>query len=492
MAIPTDPTELLIAKRQAKATLWRQGVLSWKFQDYPWAKDLYTFIRGKWGGPPLPIQIHRRGTKSTTCMIIGIEECLRTPHTTYGILCNTKDQARDIGDESLTAILGDCPPEVAPRKVKNDYTWVFDHNGSKIVILPAEKLSAKAGRGRKFRFLHVLEAAFIPGLKKLIRSILGPTLLDVTGKWRGQIVLESTPPDDSVAEEDVEFWNETWAEAEAIGNTFFLPLSKNKHASPEFVAACKAMAGGEHSEEYQREFELHTDARGRTTAIPEFQTARASVVRVVDRPLTADRYESLDPGGTHPTGELWGFYDFEQDLLVVEDEWLKDKGLTSDIVKINEEKEVKLWGPAPGGKLYRIADNNNQTLLRDLHIDHGLLFHATAKDDKDAQINKTRVMFRDNRIAIHPRCEILIKTLLIARRAKSKRAGFEEAKGIGHADLLDCLLYMVRNLRRHNMPEVAAPVGAEAEKRWVAQRQDVPDNAARKLSGLFRRGLRRW
>lgn len=485
--------EILQAKRDAKATLWRQGVLSWKFNDYPWAKDLYNHIRSRWGGPPIPVQIHRRGTKSTTCMIIGVEECLRTPNTTYGILCNTKDQARDIGDESLTAILSDCPPEIAPRKVKNDYTWVFDHNGSKIVILPAEKLSAKAGRGRKFRFLHVLEAAFIPGLKKLIRSILGPTLLDVTGKTRGQMVLETTPPDGDVAQEDVEFWEEVWADGELAKNAFFLPLSQNKHASPDFVQACKDSCGGEHTDEYRREYELQNETRSKTTAIPEFAPRHAEIVREVPRPVGVDRYESLDPGGKHPTGELWGFYDFEKDTLVIEDEWLKEQATTADIVEINTEKERALWGAAPTGKLYRVADNNNVILLRDLHHDHGLVFYATAKDDKDAQINKTRVMFRDGKIAIHPRCTTLIRTLMIAKRAKIKRNGFEEEKGIGHADLLDCLIYMVRNLRKHQMPEGLVLTGRQAAIEATRPRPPEPPNIARKFTRAFMgRGLRRW
>ena len=200
----------------------------------------------------------------------------------------------------------------------------------------------------------------------------------------------------------------------------------------------------------------------------------------------------MDPGGQHPTGMLWAFYDFEQDMLCIEDEWLKESATTDLIVTMTKEREASLWGESPRGKLVRIADNNNLILLRDLQREHGMLFHATAKDDKDAQINKARVMFRDGKIAIHPRCTTLIKTLRVARRAKQKRKGFDEGEGIGHADLLDCLLYMIRNIRKQEIPE--------QEKAWQAM-QDItqkpleatPPNIAKKLSfGLMGRSLRRW
>src|SRR5229473_879111 len=94
--------ELAAAQKDAKRRLWHKGVLSWKFQDYPWAKDLYNFIRDNWGrAPHLDIMIHRRGTKSTTCLIVGIEECLRMSNIRVGVLCGTKEQAREVCDESM-------------------------------------------------------------------------------------------------------------------------------------------------------------------------------------------------------------------------------------------------------------------------------------------------------------------------------------------------------------------------------------------------------
>lgn len=423
--------------------------MSWKFDGYPWARLLYDFIRSHWGiSPHLDVMVHRRGAKSTTCLIIGIEECLRAPNTSCAVLCTTKEQARDVCNESLTAILADCPKDIAPRKIRNDFTYVFDHNGSKIQILSADKLNNNSGRGRKFRFIHVMEAGHIANLGGILKSVLSPTLRDVTGRTTGTMVLESTPP----IEEEHAF-EKLFQEAEIDGRSFYLPLSANKDASPAFVKACQQDCGGENTPEYQREYELKFETGKNKTAIPEFTLEKQKeVVKDVPRPHNADRYASLDPGGEHPTGELWGFYDFEKDLLVIEDEWLGDNVTTDVIASKTKEKEEFLGWQRSTGKLYRIADNNNIILLRDLHQQHGLLFRATAKDDKDAQVNRVRVMFRDNKLLIHPRCELLIKTLRIAKRSKIKKKSFLEMEDIGHADLLDTLIYMARNIRKHDMP----------------------------------------
>src|SRR6266849_3956308 len=98
--------ELTAAQKDAKRRLWHKGVLSWKFQEFPWCKDLYSFLRDNWGlNPHLDVLMHRRGGKSTTNLIIAIEECIRNPNARVAVLCTTKEQAREVCDESMTAIL---------------------------------------------------------------------------------------------------------------------------------------------------------------------------------------------------------------------------------------------------------------------------------------------------------------------------------------------------------------------------------------------------
>lgn len=524
-ALPKTLEELAAKKREARRRLWKKGNLEWKFEQRPWAKEMYDFTRQRWGASPyLFWLVHRRGAKSTTGVVISLEECIRVANTRCAIICKTKDQAQEICELSMDAILEDCPQEIMPERVKNDYTYYFRHNGSRIVILPLDGKHGLKARGRKFRFILITEAGFIDNVDKILRSRILPAMNDVLGETVGTVVLESTPP-----EEAGHPMQQMVSEAELDGRLYFLPLSRNQYASPAFVEKAKKDSGGADSIDYRREYEMEFVTDDDRTAVPEAtmerlfkgtfclvnpeKTLRAPcdasgkrirqrgedvedlpadldttnwkieqvhppTVREVQYPTECDHYESLDPGGSDLTGWLGSTYVFEQDLVYVEDEITFHNMTTDDFAAKVQKREIALWGQNPRGRIRRFADNSNKRLLYDLHVKHKLLFQATAKDNKDAQINAARVMIRDGRIAIHPRCVKLIKTLRLAKRAKETRRGFERGDEIGHADLLDCLLYKIRNVNRRALPAAPAQRTASAE---IAPASRIIDAGAQQL-----------
>lgn len=491
---PGTTAELERRRYEARRRLWGRGVLSWKFEDRPWCKDLYDFVRKAWGlAGFLFAMMHRRGGKSTTAIIVGIEECLREANTRVAIVCDTKEQAQAICDESMSELLLDCPKELQPRKIKNDFVYVFDHNKSKIVILPSNGTNWKKFRGRKFRFVIITEACFVGKLDTIVKMML-PTLRDVTGRVSGTMLLESTPPDEAGHPSE-----DMWAEAQLDGRAFFLPLSANTHAHPNFVALAQKDSGGADSVAYKREYELQFVFEDESTVLPEFSQAAAfdgvdgkpPIVREVTRPNGSDRYGAMDPGGADLTGNVWGFFHFEKNMLVIEDELALVNMTSDDLAKKVRAKELALWGANPDGRLLRFADNNAKILLYDLLRLHGLRYTATAKDNKDAQINQLRVMLRDGLIVIHPRCKLLIKTMRMAKRHKQVRKGFQHGEEIGHADLLDALLYLVRNVRRHAMPAASPQAPMAVRDVLPAKRQTAQaDQGLAQALGLRRR--RRW
>ena len=204
------------ARIEARKKLWRLGHLEWKFEGGPWAREMYDFTRKNWGRSPYLIWgVHRRGWKSTTGIVIALEECLREANTRCAIICKTKDQAQEICDVSMVELLADCPPSLAPRKIKNDFAYQFDHNGSFLKILSLDGKHALKARGRKFKFILITEFGFIEKIDKILKSSILPTLRDVTGKNLGMLVLESTPP-----EEAGHPMQEMVAEAELDGRLF--------------------------------------------------------------------------------------------------------------------------------------------------------------------------------------------------------------------------------------------------------------------------------
>jgi hypothetical protein len=456
---------------RARHALWRRGNLSWLFSERPWQKGMYEFVRAGMGDSSITysmISAHRRSGKSSLGLIVGMEEALRAAGTDVAVVCKAKEQARGICDSILPELLKDCPRQLAPRRIKNDFAYVFDHNGSKLIILAADRLSPTYSRGRKFRFVFITEAAFIPNLKRLIASVFAPTLRDVTGKWHGSMLLESTPPDETVDEDTIQEYIEMWKAAELENRAFMLDIDANKWASPEFVKQAELDSGGRDSVIFRREYKCEFILAEDASAVPEFTLERAfhgnpdagvpPIVREVPRALRGDRYCSMDVGGSLDLwGLLWGWYWFEKDALVIEDEALLSNAIGLDIAKQISYRESELWPGIPGGKLFRIADGSNSVLLQDLLRVHGLRFVPTQKDHKDAQLNLVRTMIREGRIVIHPRCKLLIKTLRLARRAPTGRRSFQRTQDIGHADLLDSLLYMCRNIHRHEMPEEVRP-----------------------------------
>jgi hypothetical protein len=456
-----------IEQKKARTKLWRKGNLAWKFAERPWCREMYDWVRKAWGiAGFLFVMMHRRGGKSTTALAIGLEECLRAPNITVAIVTNTREQAEGICTEAMTELLKDCPKDLAPRLIKNKYTYVFDHNNSKLVMLPADKTNFQKLRGRKFRLIIFTEACFIDGIGEIIKKTL-PTLRDVLGQTSGMMLLESTPPDEPGHDTELLF-----AEAELDGRAWTLPLSRNTRASALFVEQAKKDSGGEDSITYRREYELEFVFEDETTVLPEFTKARAEegdldkglprIVREVARPPGADLYSALDIGGTDLSALVYGFFHFTEDLLVIEDEDAM-VNFTSDVLARKvRAKEEKLWGVEPKGKLRRYADNNNLILLFDLYKLYKLKFQASGKDNKDAVVNLLRVMIKEGRIAIHPRCKLLIKTMRTAKHASQKRKGFRRTKELGHADLLEALLFVVRNVRHREMPKDTSPAQPQA------------------------------
>lgn len=488
-------------RKEARRKLWERGILGWKFAGYPWAKDMYEFTRARWGASPYIFWfVHRRGAKSTTGLVIALEECLRAPNTRCAVICKTKEQAQEICDLSMDELLSDCPKSVMPRLVKNQYTYYFK-NGSRIVILPLDGKHGLKARGRKFRFVLVTEAGFIDNVNTILASSILPAMNDVRGIDTGTVVLESTPPED--ADHPMEDMVEA---ARADDRLYYLPLSANTHASEKFVKKAQTDSGGAENVIYLREYELQFVVNTERVAIPEATVDRLfkgdpekklpeddpsrglpPLVRELVCPNESDHYESLDPGGTDLTGWLGASYLFEHDLVYIEDEITFHNMTTDAFATKVRAKEVSLWGERPRGRIRRYGDSSNKRFLYDLHVDHKLYFMATAKDDKGAQINKVRLMVRAGRLAIHPRCKLLIKTLRTAKVAKDTRRGFERGDEIGHADLLDCLIYLVRNVNRRELPKAPDQRPVEAQ---VRAPPPVEDKQVRALSAAL--GLNRF
>jgi hypothetical protein len=209
-------------------------------------------------------------------------------------------------------------------------------------------------------------------------------------------------------------------------------------------------------------------------------------------------------GGVDPHGVLFGYWHFERGWLVIEDELLLREGQnTSQLAEAIQSKEKELWGVtgwdgtlralfaertdpavlammpdwlkaktqasenAPLQPYLRVCDNDIQ-IARDLSQLHGISYVPTQKTDKRWYVNEFRVLLRQGRVKIHPRCRNLDRHLRQTVWANERQADYRRKNG-EHGDLADCAFYMARNLRKTRNP---TPInhGIDPANQWLRPR----------------------
>lgn len=445
--------------------LWQAGRLRWKL--LPQAKRVYDAVRAQWGQAPFLLNCHRNFTKSTLLLALEDEECRRAPRTPCAIVCDTKSHALAIVEEKFAEFAADCPEDLRPKTHITQRGFYFQYpNGSRLWLFGADDhRHIKTLRGLGFRLIGIDEAGHIEGsrgvtLTVIVRSIALPALAKFTRAnpdRQGQLVLATTSPMDEVHD----FWS-LWDNYP--DSRFMMPLDVNPDFSDEYKAARARECGGAETVDYRREYGCERISLADAVPLPQVTQARLdgsdgkpALVRAVAQPEgPREWYVSMDIGGRHLTALLWGYYDHPTQTVVIAREWAAANQGTADIAAAVRDAERGLWPNGPPEYLDRWADNNNLILLHDLDKEHELRFYGTRKDEKAAQLSELRREIAEGRVAIDPGCARLILTLRKARWKQTalKTPQWDYSREIGHADLLDALLYLVRNVKRRPYPTV--------------------------------------
>lgn len=184
------------------------------------------------------------------------------------------------------------------------------------------------------------------------------------------------------------------------------------------------------------------------------------ITKVYENPPFANRYVAMDIGFRDLTVVLYGFYDFRNDLIIIEDEIAvrgKDIHLpvfTQDLLN----KEEELWTNPLTNELFqpdlRVSDINPFVIQEISRASGGkLAFSSASKDNKLANINKLRVMLANKKILINPKCKTLLRHLKNARwKDKGSKDDFARSPDDGHYDAVDALLYFTRAINYNKNP----------------------------------------
>jgi hypothetical protein len=443
-----------ITREDAIAELWRQGVLDWKLSEVQ--KIMKQQILEDKNKISVILSSRRIGKTYLMCTL-AIEMCLQKPGAVVKYAFPKQNMAKKMLLPVMRKILEDCPKEVKPEYMTAEKVFRFP-NGSEIQISGTDNGSIENLRGGDSHLNLVDEAGFCSDLTYGVRSVLGPT----TKITRGRTILISTPS----RSENHEFITDWVLPYQIEGRIKVFTIFDNPNLTQESIAeALSEYPQGEKDLSFRREY-LCEIARSAENAILPSLTAENEKVIVTDqftRPIFYDAYVGLDVGGSDLTAVVFGYYDYLNATLVIEDEVVMGKEVnTKKLAELIKEKESQLWqnpidlSPIP--PYLRVSDNNNLILLTDMQRDHGLIFIPTRKDNREAAINSLDVAISQHKLIIHPRCTHTIYHMKFAEWNKTRTA-FKNLKDSpsgqikgGHADALAAIIYLHRNIIKSKNP----------------------------------------
>lgn len=438
------------------------------------------------GGREYLMDISRRWGKSTVGCVWLISEAIRRPRSRLPYFGPELKQIKRFVLPLMANILSDCPPEMQPKFRRTDLVYEFP-NGSRIELIGLDK-NPDGARGNAIDGAFCDEAAFFRNLEYLLWSVLKPQML---GRPWARVMCASTPP-----VSPAHIWSEQMIrDAINRGAHDIKTLEDADQYSIVEIEEMIAELGGREDSRCQREYFCRHVADANMAIVPEFRDYERKIVLEVPAPEWRDCYTSMDPGWADLTAVLFGYWHFERAQLVIEDELAESRMNSRRLADLLKLKEVELWGgirrmgsngqqkPQP----YRRYSDRDHRLLSDLAREHDLVFTRTLKDNPEQAVNQLRVAISSERIAIHPRCERLIKHLRNGVWKNEQRASFAWHGGeMGHFDLVAALIYMWRNVNRNRNPapkvvhtyssEIYNPSLAEANKKvskWARTRNPL-------------------
>lgn len=394
----------------------------------------------------------RRLGKTYMLLALAFEQCLKHPGSRVLFLAPEKQSARQIASDTATKLMRDCPQQLQPHLNTQLGEYLFK-NGSILRLKGVNAEQADSLRGGEAHLIILDEAAQMDNLNYLVTSVLMPMTLTTYGR----IIYATTPP--ITPDHDSKLiYDRLFAKNATCKYTII-------HAPHIRDEQKKALLRQQGEAEEDLDLILAGEMMPKTTAalrelFAEFVTdASQKVLREFDsqakreivikhpRPEYFDCYTVMDPGFNDRTGILFGYWDFLEGKLVIEDEALLHKAKTSDIAKVILEKEYELWGDKK--PLARVSDVDPR-LVADLWELHGLQFTQADKQGSEDAINRVRVMVGGRELIVSPHCVQLVHQM--ENTIWNKKGNDFERTTEGHGDLLAALKYFCRHVNRFHNP----------------------------------------
>jgi len=439
-----------LSRSEKHIALWRRGILHWKFK--PIQKRLYQAYHAVASFLFVSLVARQTG-KSFHWTCLAIETALQKPNARIRYGTAFQSDLEEFILPIFRIILEDCPADVKPSYKVQAAKWVFP-NGSEIKLIGLD-LHPDGIRGNALDLVIIDEAGFVDKLEYVFSIII----FMLRHRPELRVVMSSSAPE-TPDHEFVPFLER--ARHEEI--LFEATIDDDETCPEEVKDRIAEECGGKDSTTYRRECMCELVVDSDLAIIPEWDQKFIQDVPRDDFYKYYHRYVGQDIGGTKVTADftahIYGYYDFKRAAFICEDETCirGPQSTTDNIALMVREKEKELWHDEDedwnAKKVYRrISDNNNPILVNDLGVLHGIHFRPTNKDELPAMVNDFRLLVKQGRFLVHPRCKMTIGCLRngIYNSKKIKRE-FARSKTFGHYDHLAAGIYLVRNLDEFTNP----------------------------------------
>lgn len=438
-------SSLKISPALARETLWYRSNLSFLLDENQ--KALYELFH-KTDHKIQTWLLARRSGKTRTLCVLAVEQCLKHPKSIVKFLSPTKKQVERNIRPLMSEILESCPDDLRPQLKTKDDIYYFG-NGSEIQLAGSDGGNIDSLRGGFAHICIIDEAQNVSKLRDAINGVLLPT----TSTTQGKILLAGTPPS-SYDHEFLEYVEQCSFEGSLVKRTVY---DNPRMPQKEIDLQAKSM-GGFHSEDFRREYLCEIIKSSNNSVVPEFTEEKAlELVKEWPRPVFYAPYTAMDLGYKDFTVVLFGYYDFKNDKVVIEDE-IVTHGINMYLATLGQDiqkKEETLWVEPLTQEIIpvkkRVSDHDLIAINEIRKATNNKIVFTTAdKSDKMAGINFMRTLIKTNKLIINPRCTTLIHHLKNGRWAKSKDT-FARCSMGSHYDAIDSAQYLIRAMDyRHN------------------------------------------
>lgn len=447
---------------------WRRGELWWLLDQSQY--EVYCEVR-RWTAERLGLfgvlDCGRRWGKDTVSFVLAIEDAIRYPKMRIPYGAATQEAVKELLLPTAEWVLSTAPSDVRPEWVGSRGSFEFS-NGSRIVVAGLD-MHPNRLRGPHMDRGFLSEAGFVGNLRYVVESIFMQMML---GRPNAFLLLNSSAPVTSAHEFDAHFV----PRAKSMGTYVFRTVEDSPRYTQRQLDELAAAVGGRESIAWRRESMGERITDPTRAIVPEFHLVKKEIVEARARPSHFDRYTVMDAGFVDLCAVLFAYVDFEDQVIVIEDELALSQANTREVARAIEAKERDLkWAPRATEQLRRYGDMDPR-LIADLQTEHQLSFSLTRKDDRDAAIASMRVAIQQKQVRIHPRCKTLIAHCEhgVWNQARTQFERSDEA-GLSHYDALAALVYLCRNvrLRRNPFPPLAA--GVSVDTHFIRENASLTD-----------------